>query len=315
MSATAVPAPIRCGLIGVDSPHAPSFTHLFGNGFDGVVPGGTVTHAWKGVPASDFPLSLDRNDDFAAQVASMGVALCDSPEEVANACDALLIVASDARTHPEYFTRVAEYGKPVYVDTRFAPTLAEARAMLSLADAAGTLVLAGSPKRFTPGFLAASHDPVRRVVLNGPLPEQPGHPGFSWYGVHLVDLAVAALGPGAVAEGATVDARSSGPSTIHWADGREAVLDGEREWSPVTSGQLGSGSDGKVFSLEAGPSMLTGLLEGIVHAVRTGKPTIPSAEILDIVALVEALNLSLRAGGPVSVHSNRLTTLHPEGTQ
>ncbi|MFI2566536.1 Gfo/Idh/MocA family protein [Paenarthrobacter sp. NPDC018779] len=308
-------APIRFGLIGVDSPHAPSFTRLFGNGFDGTVPGGTVTHAWKGVPASDFPLSRDRNDDFAAQVAALGVALCDSPEDVAQACDALLIVASDARTHPDYFRRLVEFGKPVYVDTRFAPTLPEARTMLALADASGTLVLAGSPKRFIPEFLAASGGPVRRAVLNGPLPTQPGHPGFSWYGVHLVDLAVAALGPGIIAEGVTVDASTAGSATIRWADHREAELSGEPEWSPVTSGRLESATGETAFSIEAGPAMLTGLLEGIVHAVRTGEPNVPPAEILDIVALVEALNRSLDTSAPVSFRSSCLMTLRPEGTQ
>ncbi|MDI2033729.1 Gfo/Idh/MocA family protein [Paenarthrobacter nitroguajacolicus] len=338
MNSPTVIAPIRFGLIGVDSPHAPSFARLFGDGFDGAVPGGTVTHAWKGVPASDFPLGRDRVDDFADQVAALGVTLCDSPEAVAEACDALLIVASDARMHPEYFKRVVGYGKPVYVDTRFAPTLAEARAMLTLADASGTLVLAGSPKRFTPEFRAAvSSGRPRRVVLDGPLPTQPGHPGFSWYGVHLVDLAVAALGPGVIAEGAIVDAgaaaaavrdadgasdRSGGapPSycslkaTIRWVDGREAVLGGDVEWSPQTTGHLEPRMDGSAFSIEAGESMLAGLLEGIVESVRTGTPNVPWAEILDIVALVEAINRSLDTGSPVSFRSSCLLALQPERT-
>ncbi|HKU35212.1 MAG TPA: gfo/Idh/MocA family oxidoreductase [Paenarthrobacter sp.] len=319
--------PVRFGLIGVDSPHAPSFTRLFGNGFDGVVTGGTVTHAWKGVPASDFPLSRDRIDDFAAEVAALGVTLCDSPEAVAEACDALLIVASDARAHPDNFRRVVEFGKPVYVDTRFAPTLAEARSMFALAETTGTLVLAGSPKRFTPEFLAASGGPVRRVILDGPLPIQPGHPGFSWYGVHLVDLAVAALGSGAIAEGAIVDAGataaadrggdapSSFPAhraTIRWADGRMAELGGDPEWGPLTTGRLDSGTHATAFSIEAREAMLAGLLEGIVGAIRSGIPNVPAAEILDIVALVEAINKSLDTGSPVSFRSSCLLALQPE---
>ncbi len=298
-------APIRFGLIGVDSPHAPSFTRLFGNGIDGVVPGGTVTHAWKGEAASDFPLSRDRIDHFADEVSGLGVTLCDSPEEVAEACDALLIVASDARTHPRYFERVVRFGKPIYVDTRFAPTLAEARTMLAQAQASGALVLAGSPKRFTAEFQAALSGGRRQSVsLDGPLPTQPGHPGLAWYGVHLVDLAVAALGAGPAA--VTVDAGGPGSGsgsttvTVAWGDGREAHLGGAADWHPFTTGRIDAGSE---FSIEAREEMLVGLLESIVTSCRTGTPNVPLREILSIVAIVEAANKSLEAGLLVTLGS------------
>ncbi|MET3904518.1 gfo/Idh/MocA family oxidoreductase [Paenarthrobacter sp. 4246] len=301
--------PIRFGLIGVDSPHAPSFTRLFGNGIDGVVPGGTVTHAWRGETASDFPLGRDRINSFTDEVSELGVTLCDSPEEVAEACDALLIVASDARTHPVYFKRVARFGKPIYVDTRFAPTLAEARTMLAQAQASGTLVLAGSPKRFTPEFQAAlAGGPYHSVSLDGPLPTQPGHPGLAWYGVHLVDLAVAALG--ACPETVTVDAGRPGPAdgattvTVRWGDGREVAMTGGADWSPFTKGRIESEVGCCEFSIEAGPPMLVGLLKGIVNSIRSGTPNVPLPEILSIVAIVEAANKSLEAGRPVPLSPN-----------
>ncbi|MBP2268867.1 putative dehydrogenase [Pseudarthrobacter sp. PvP004] len=304
-------APIRFGLIGVDSPHAPSFTRLFGNGIDGVVPGGTVTHAWKGEASSDFPLSRDRIGSFADEVSGLGVTMCDSPEAVAEACDALLIVSSDARTHPRYFERVVRYGKPIYVDTRFAPTLAEARRMLAQARASGSLVLAGSPKRFTPEFQRAlGSATARQVWLDGPLPTQPGHPGFAWYGVHLVDLAVAALGSVATRTGkAMVDAEGPGTAvrptsvTVRWGDGRVATLSGESEWAPHTLGRIETTEGLATFSIEAGPPMLVGLLEDIVESCRSGRPNVPLPEILSIVAIVEATNRSLETGVPVTVGS------------
>jgi predicted dehydrogenase len=303
--------PIRFGLIGVDSPHAPSFTRLFGNGMDGVVPGGTVTHAWKGEPASDFPLSRDRIGSFADEVSGLGVTMCDSPDAVAEACDALLIVASDARTHPEYFRRVARYGKPIYVDTRFAPSLAEARSMLAMAEVWGSLVLSGSPKRFTREFTGAtSRGSAHRVSLTGPLPTQPGHPGFAWYGVHLVDLAVAALGSVATRRGkVTVDAGLPGPAAgsttvrVDWGDGRVAIMSGEAEWNPYTRGHIETSEGLATFTIEAGPPMLVGLLEDIVDSCRSGRPNVPLPEILSIVAIVEATNRSLETGVPVAVGS------------
>ncbi|GAA1718989.1 hypothetical protein GCM10009809_13540 [Isoptericola hypogeus] len=292
--------PLRFGLIGVDSPHAPSFARLLGDGRTGAVRGAQVALAWRGVAAQDFPLARDRIDDLAADVSARGVAWCSSPEEVAERCDAVLVVASDARTHPDYFHRVAGFGKPVYVDTRFALTTADARAMLDAARDSGALALAGSPKRFTPELRDAASPgvPVERIDLVGPLPTQPGHPVLDWYGVHLVDLAVAVMGPGCV----RVDARADGPVTLTWEDGRVATLDGEPQWSPTTRGAIRT-ADGRRRDLviHAGEPMLTGLLEALVAACRTGVPTVPPAEVLTVVAVVEAARASRLRGEPVRV--------------
>ncbi|MFI6650419.1 hypothetical protein ACIBI8_22720 [Streptomyces sp. NPDC050529] len=290
--------PVRFGLIGLDSPHAPSFTRLFGDGINGEVVGGTVVSAWKGRAAADFPLSRDRIDGFADEVAGLGVELRETPEEVAEACDALLVVAADARTHPDYFSRLAPFGKPVYVDTRFALSTADARAMLATANEYGCLALAGSPKRFIPEFRSASaaFEP-RRIDLTGPLPTQPGHPGLAWYGVHLVDLAVAALGPGC----ASVDARRGRRTTLTWPDGRVATLGGDAEWSPFTQVRVSDGREVRELTIEAGPPMLTGLLTSLVSACRTGRPNVPEAEVLDIVAIVEAARRSRAADAPMSI--------------
>ncbi|WP_371775063.1 hypothetical protein [Streptomyces sp. NBC_01438] len=303
MAPAPAPAPLRLGLVGVDSPHAPSFTGLFGDGVTGAVPGATVTAAWKGVAAADFPLGRDRVDALAREVTDLGVPLCSTPEEVAGRCDALLVVASDARTHHGYFTRLAPFGKPVYVDTRFALALRDARAMLATARHHACLPLAGSPKRFTPEFRQAlGSGDVDRIDLTGPLPTQPGHPFLAWYGVHLVDLAVAALGPGCAA----VDATDARRTKLTWADGRIATLGGDAEWSPLTTGRLNGPGGGRTFAIEAGPAMLTGLLTSIVESCRTGVPNVPEAEVLDIVAVVEAAHRSRITGAPV-------TLPHPSG--
>ncbi|MCX5085430.1 Gfo/Idh/MocA family protein [Streptomyces sp. NBC_00401] len=289
--------PLRLGLIGVDSPHAPSFTRLFGDGVTGTVPGGTVVAAWKGVAARDFPLSRDRIDSFAQEVSDLGVPLYATPEDVAERCEALLVVASDARTHAGYFKRLAHFGKPIYVDTRFALATRDARDMLTAASANGCLPLAGSPKRFTHEFReAADSDRIDRVDLTGPLPTQPGHPVLDWYGVHLVDLAVALLGPGCV----SVDAPPGGRTTLTWADGRIATLGGDEEWSPLTTGRVSGPAGDRHFTIEAGPHMLTGLLASIVDACRHGVPNVPEPEVFEIVSIVEAARRSRATGTPVT---------------
>ncbi|MFS0910560.1 Gfo/Idh/MocA family protein [Microbacterium sp. 179-I 3D2 NHS] len=291
-------APIRFGLIGVDSSHALQFTRLLGDGRSGRVTGGTVTSAWRGPTSTDFPPSRDRNDENARALVERGVALRDSPEAVAADVDALLLVSSDVRTRREQFARLADLGKPVYVDTRFAASTADAAEMLRRAESGGTLVLSGSPKRFTPAFRAMMTDAgaIRSLDLIGPLVVQPGHPGLTWYGVHLVDLAVAAFGP----DCARVEPDGGGVRLV-WRDGRTATLSGPAEWGAWTRGWVQTASGPEEFAIEANEDMLVGLLESVVRACRNGRPNIPPAEILAITGIVVAGTRVLERGIPLDL--------------
>lgn len=279
------PAVLRFGLIGTDSPHAASFARLLGDGRSGAVAGATVVAAWEHPTIEDFPLS-ERGTAGAETLDGLGVPLLDSPEAVAEVSDVILIVVSDSRQHPALFLRLARFGKPIYVDTRFAPTVPEAIAMLDAAVQCGTLVHAGSPKRFSGAFLEARRRAgiVTAVELRGPLPEQPGHPCLAWYGVHLVDLAVACFGHGVQS---IVEIGNSFELT--WSDGRTAAIGGPSEWSPITLGTLRTMDDTPTrFEIIAGEPMLTGLLSAVISGCRSGTPIMPYAEILDIVKTISA---------------------------
>lgn len=283
---------LRFGLIGVDSSHAMQFTRLLD---DGRVAGGRVVAAWAGPTASDFPPG-QRATAHAAELPTFGVDLLDTPEAVAEASDALLLVSSDARTRLEQFRRIAPAGIPVYVDTRFSASPSETDAMLQLAAHTGTLVLSGSPKRFTPEFRAALSASAEHINLTGPLVEQPGHAGLAWYGVHLIDLAVAALGPGC----RRIEPRDSG-LLLTWGDGRTATINGPAEWEPWTSGSIRTPSGARDFAIEANEDMLRGLLTGVVDACRADIPNITPAEIREISTLVAAGSTALASGRAVAL--------------
>jgi hypothetical protein len=282
--------PLRFGLIGVDSSHALQFTRLLADG-RGRVQGATVISAWKGPTSADFPPSRDRNDSNADALAGLGVELLGSAQEVAEASDALLLVSSDVRTRREQFERIAPFGKPVYVDTRFAANVQDARKMLQTADAHDCLVLSGSPKRFTPQVQGMLSSDVSSIDLSGPIVVQPGHPGLAWYGVHLVDLAVAALGPGCD----RVEPGSEGLRLL-WDDGRSATISGPTEWNPWTRGRART-SDGDIeFEIEANEGMLVGLLESVISSYHQGTVNIAPGEILEIAAIVQAGSAALADG-------------------
>jgi hypothetical protein len=294
------PQPIRFGLIGVDSSHALQFTRLFGEGRSGRVRGGVVTSAWQAPTSPDFPPSRDRNDANAAALAAAGIELLDSPEAVAEACDALLLVSSDVRTRRDQFARIAAFGKPVYVDTRFAAGPEAARDMLRQAEDFGCLVLSGSPKRFTPEFCALPAPEIESIELRGPLVVQPGHAGLAWYGVHLVDLAVALFGPGC----ALIEPRGTGVRLV-WPDGRGATLAGPAEWDPWTRGRARTAIGSTEFAIESNEDMLIGLLESVVTSCRTGEPNISPAEILAICEIVAGGSAAMSRRMPIALADTR----------
>ncbi|UNK71389.1 gfo/Idh/MocA family oxidoreductase [Microbacterium sp. H1-D42] len=284
---------LRFGLIGIDSSHAPQFTRVFR---DGRVEGGRVVSAWQAPAVTDFPLSR-RAEDHALVLPQLGVQLLETPEAVAAASDALLLVASDARTRFEHVRRLAPLGLPIYVDTRFSASPEETDALLRLAAEHDTLVLSGSPKRFTPEFAPVRAAEVETLELTGPMVAQPGHPGLAWYGVHLVDLAVAVFGPGCTrVEPAGERLR------LEWPDGRSATIGGSAEWEPWTRGTARTVDGGTIdFAIEADEHMLIGLLNSVVESCRSGEPNITAPEIREISRVVAAGTAALADDAPVSL--------------
>lgn len=249
----------------------------------------------------DFPLSRDRLDSFTETVGALGVPITATLEEVAEHSDVLLVVAVDARRHADLFCRCARFGKPVYVDTRFAVSVHEVRTMLAEARRWDVLPLAGSPKRFSAAFGAAlSGGKAGGIDVSGPMPRQPTQPGLFWYGIHLVDLVVAAMGTGCTEVRAVAD----GPDELvvaTWQDGRTATIRGNQEWRPDTRGVVHDGAASTEFAIHAEEQMLTGLLDAIVASCRSGDPMVPPEEIEHVVAVTAAANLSREQHRPVRV--------------
>lgn len=282
---------LRFGLIGVDSPHAVQFTRLFA---DGRVAGGRVASAWNAPTAADFPPGR-RAEAHAEALPGLGVEVRESPDAVADDSDALLLVSADARTRRAQFEQVVGFGIPIYLDTRFSASPDETEAMLRLAAEHDTLVLSGSPKRFTPEFEAVADGGVTSAQIEGPIVEQPGHAGLAWYGVHLVDLAVAALGPGC----RSVEPDGDGLRLI-WDDRRFATIGGPAEWGPWTRGVVRTPEGTREFAIETGEDMLIGLLHSIVASCRAGIPNITAPEIREISAIVAAGSEAMARGGAVA---------------
>ncbi|WP_312876135.1 Gfo/Idh/MocA family oxidoreductase [Paenibacillus alginolyticus] len=175
--------PIRIGMIGLDSSHAPTFTQLLNDKNHAYyVPGGEVTVTFPG-GSDDFDMSYSRVEGFTVQVRDKyGVKIVDSPEEVAEACDAILMVSVDARVHLEQFRRIAAYRKPIFIDKPMALSSSDAKAIVELAQLHHIPMMSYSSLRYaealTEALLTSESGSIIGMDCYGPLALQPTQPGL-----------------------------------------------------------------------------------------------------------------------------------------
>ena len=223
---------IRIGLIGLDTTHAPTFTELLHNPFNGDhVPGARVVAAYPG-GSPDMAVSADRVGPFTAELRDKyGVPMLASPEAVADASDIVFILTCDGRTHPGLFRSVAGRGKPVFIDKPVALSIADVEQIYALARETNTPVFASSAFRYADGLTAALNE-IRasgekivtcRVRYWGQI--QPTQGRFFWYGIHGAEMLMAVMGdPIASVSAITVSDRDV--IEIEHKDGRRAMMVG-----------------------------------------------------------------------------------------
>ncbi|MCG3148657.1 MAG: hypothetical protein PCFJNLEI_02102 [Verrucomicrobiae bacterium] len=125
--------------------------------------------------------------------------------------------------------------------------------------------------------------------------------GLFWYGIHGIEMVVAAMGVGCRRVQATTH-DSVDVVVMQWADGRVATYRGLRK---------GHNQFGGVVHREKGARLIdyantkrppaACMLEAIVRSLSAGKPDVPVVQTLEIVRIVCAANQSRETGQPVTL--------------
>jgi len=288
---------LQIGIIGLDTSHAVVFTDLLNSStHPHHVPGGKVVVAFPG-GSPDFELSRSRVRGFTEKLRDQfGVRMLDSPEAVAEECDALLLESVDGRAHPEQFRRIARFGKPVFVDKPFAVSSAEARRMIALAKKSKVPLMSCSALRYAEGLAQALSDESKGAVIGadfyGPMALETTQPGLFWYGIHMVEMLFATLGRGCQHVTATTN-RDHDLIVGVWSDGRIGTVRGNRKGNGVFGGVIHREKGSQHVDVYANPKpYYASLLEQIMKMFETGKPPLDATETLEIVRLIEAANAS-----------------------
>lgn len=298
-------APLKLGIIGLDTSHATAFTQLLNDpSRPGHVPGARVVAAFKG-GSPDVESSAGRIDKFTAELRDKWkVELVDSIEELCRKVDAVLLLSVDGRTHLNQVRPVFAARKRVFIDKPFTASVKDAREIIRLARASGAPFFSSSSLRYAPDIQAfrtnAGLGGILGAFTYSPAPTEPHHPDLFWYGIHGVEMLYTLMGPGCEA---VTRVHTNGADVVvgRWKDGRTGTFLGVREGaSPYGAVVFGR----KAVSATAPPlkADYRGLLVEIVKFFQTGVPPVPPEETLEIMAFMEAADLSkARQGAAVSL--------------
>lgn len=295
---------IRLGIVDFDTSHAGEFTKRLNHidiAEDQWVEGAKIV---AGVPGRSL-IAPDLVPKYTEQMKKYGVTLYDDPAELFGKIDAVMIESVDGSVHRERAMPFLERGMPTYVDKPFACSLADARAMVKLAETKHIPLMSSSSLRYAPEVVAAkggmgSTGAVIGVATYGPAPTHPRNPGLFHYGIHPVEMLYALMGSGC-SRLTCLSQPGAEVATGIWSDGRIAGVRGIRAGQSAYGFTL-FGDKGVATQGVSTQYIYRELLKQIVSMFETRQLPIDLRETLEIVAFIEAAKVSADAGGaPVEI--------------
>ncbi len=295
-------APLKLGIIGLDTSHVLVFSDTFNNpASKQALKGARVTMAWPG-GSPDVPSSIGRVAGYTAEVRDkFGVTIADSPEAVAQACDAILLTSVDGRTHPGQFERIAPFGKPVFIDKPFAVSSADARRIFAVAKQHKVRVFSASSLRFTEALVKVVTPETRALVKGadfcGAAAHEPTNPGLYWYGIHAVEMLYTAMGRGCRSV-RCVSTPDHDLATGVWADGRIGTVRGTRTGNYEMHGIVHFEKNSVAVNVQTqAKPFYASLTEAYLAFFQGGATPIDPEETMELIRFIEAANESGANGG------------------
>jgi hypothetical protein len=296
----AEPAPIRAGMIGLDTSHVPAFAKLFNNPkATGDVSGIRIVAGYPG--GTDYPASRDRVKGFTEGLRTNGVEIVDTIPKLLEKVDVVLIESVDGRIHLQEAIPVIKAGKPLFLDKPVAGSLADAIAIYELAKKHNVPCFSSSSLRFG-GIQELAKNPKLGTIVGAitwySCSYQEGTPDLFFYGVHGVEPLYVLMGLGCetVTRVRTTD---TDVVTGVWKDGRVGTYRGIRK-NNTAFGAVAFGTKAIIpIAREGGYAELC---QEIGRFFKTGKAPVSAEETIEIFAFMEAADESKRQGGaPVSL--------------
>lgn len=290
----ALAADIRIGLIGLDTSHATAFAdilndptakdHVSGARVVAAVPGGSpdIDSSWQRVP--EYTATLVKKHD---------IHIHGTVEAMLREVDAVMLLSVDGRPHLAQARPVIAAHKPLFIDKPLAISLREGAEIFRLARAANAPVFSSSSLRYATKTMAVhegSLGTVTNAVTGSPAHLEAHHPDLFWYGIHGVESLFTVMGPGC--ESVQRSQNASGGIEVQgtWTGGRSGTFREDKGYSGEAHGEKGSSAVGAYDGYAP-------LIVAVVKFFETGTPPVAADETLEILAFMEAADLSKQRNG------------------
>src|SRR6266704_951467 len=224
------PAPLKAGMIGLDTSHVPAFAKIFNNPKAlGDLAGIKVVVGYPG--GTDIPASRDRVKGFTEQLRGMGIEIVDSISKLVEKVDVVLLESVDGRIHLQEAIPVIKAGKPLFIDKPAAGSLADGIAIYDLAKKHNVPCFSSSSLRFGGGVQELRTNTALGEIVGaitwGPCSYQEGTPDMSFYGIHGIEALFTLMGTGCQTV-SRVQADDADVLTGVWQGGRVGTYHGIR---------------------------------------------------------------------------------------
>jgi len=232
------------------------------------------------------------------------------PEEMIGMIDGVMVDHRHPKFHMAAVRPFIEAGIPAFVDKPFSYGVGEGWKLLQLARRKGVAVTSYSVLPEQAAFAGdlcrqiRSAGRITSIFSTGPCDLKSKYGGVFFYGIHQVDLILKAFGPG-IAAVEVVRAGRGNPNAVAvmtYRDGgpivtMECVAAGQRQFAVRAIGDKGIVD----FVHRYDPNPYLRGTRKFIRMFRTGKEPHTAAEILEPVAVLEALDKAIRTRRRVRV--------------
>jgi hypothetical protein len=294
----------RIGLIGLDTSHCVAFTKALNSQDASNVLGGFKIVAAYPYGSKDIVSSAERIPGYTEEVKKFGVEIVNSIPELLTKVDVVMLETNDGRLHLEQALLVIKSGKRLFIDKPMAASLSDAIVIFEAARKYKVPVFSSSSLRYITGMEEVISGKIGKVLgaeTYSPAKLEKTHPDLFWYGIHGVETLFTAMGTGCESV-VRVSNEDTDLVVGTWKDGRIGTFRGIRKGKSDYGGILYGENAIKVLGGYAGYNPL---LEKIIEFFRTGIVPVREEETLEILAFMEAADIS-KAGNGVSVEVSKV---------
>ena len=265
----------------------------------------TAAYQWG---SKDIVSSTNRYPDYIAKVREMGVEIVPTIDDLLAKVDVVCLETNDGREHFWQAEKVFKSGKRVFIDKPLAHNLADALKIYDVGRKYNAQYFSSSALRFSNVAKAAragEYGKIRGAALISPSPleVQGTHNYYTWYGIHGFEPLVAIMGMGVEKVSCFRNDTEDVVNAV-WKDGRMGELRLMRSGG-VYSGYVlpEKAKDPKQpVVVYDGYQGYQPLVKEIVKFFRTGVAPVSPEETLEIMAFMEAAEMSAKRGGvPVTI--------------